>query len=40
MIDLEGSRDLDRYPRDGLLGRIWERRHNASAYDAANLERE
>ena len=29
--------DLDRYPHDVLLGRIWELRHNASAYDAAYL---
>ncbi len=27
--------DLSRYPHDVLLGRIWELRHNASAYDAA-----
>jgi len=29
--------DLIRYPHDVLLGRIWELRHNASAYDAAYL---
>jgi predicted nucleic acid-binding protein len=29
--------DLDRYPHDVLLDRIWELRHNASAYDAAYL---
>lgn len=29
--------DLNRYPHDLLLGRIWELRHNASAYDAAYL---
>jgi predicted nucleic acid-binding protein len=29
--------DLNRYPHDVLLGRIWELRHNASAYDAAYL---
>jgi predicted nucleic acid-binding protein len=36
---LEDLRDLDlnRYPHDVLLGRIWELRHNASAYDAAYL---
>ncbi len=36
---LEDLRDLDlnRYPHDVLLGRIWELRHNASAYDAADL---
>ncbi len=36
---LEDLRDLDlnRYPHDVLLGRIWEVRHNASAYDAAYL---
>ncbi len=34
---LDDLRDLDlnRYPHDVLLGRIWELRHNASAYDAA-----
>jgi len=36
---LEDLRDLDlnRYPHDVLLERIWELRHNASAYDAAYL---
>jgi len=36
---LEDLRDLDlnRYPHDVLLGRIWELRNNASAYDAAYL---
>ncbi len=36
---LEDLRDLDlnRYPHDVLLGRIWELRQNASAYDAAYL---
>jgi predicted nucleic acid-binding protein len=36
---LEDLRDLDlnRHPHDVLLGRIWERQHNASAYDAAYL---
>lgn len=36
---LEDLRDLDlnRYPHDVLLGRIWELRHNTSAYDAAYL---
>jgi len=36
---LEDLKDLDlnRYPHDVLLGRIWELRHNASAYDAAYL---
>ena len=36
---LEDLRDLDlnRYPHDVLLDRIWELRHNASAYDAAYL---
>ncbi len=36
---LEDLRDLDlnRYPHDVLLGRIWELRHNVSAYDAAYL---
>jgi predicted nucleic acid-binding protein len=29
--------DVDRYPHDVLLGRIWELRHNASAYGAAYL---
>jgi predicted nucleic acid-binding protein len=29
--------DLNRYPHDVLLTRIWELRHNASAYDAAYL---
>lgn len=29
--------DLNRYPHDVLLSRIWELRHNASAYDAAYL---
>lgn len=29
--------DLNRYPHDVLLNRIWELRHNASAYDAAYL---
>lgn len=28
---------LDRYPHDILLPRIWELRHNVSAYDAAYL---
>lgn len=32
-----GDLDLDRYPHDVLLGRIWELRHNASAYDASYL---
>lgn len=34
---LEDLRDLDlnRYPHDVLLGRIWELRHDASAFDAA-----
>jgi predicted nucleic acid-binding protein len=36
---LDDLRDLDlnRYTHDVLLGRIWELRHNASAYDAAYL---
>ena len=36
---LDDLRDLDlnRYPHDVLLDRIWELRHNASAYDAAYL---
>jgi len=36
---LDDLRDLDlnRYPHDMLLDRIWELRHNASAYDAAYL---
>jgi predicted nucleic acid-binding protein len=36
---LDDLRDLDlnRYPHDVLLGRIWELRHNSSAYDAAYL---
>jgi predicted nucleic acid-binding protein len=36
---LEELRDLDlnRYPHDVLLERIWELRHDASAYDAAYL---
>jgi predicted nucleic acid-binding protein len=36
---LDDLRDLDlnRYPHDLLLGRIWELRHNASACDAAYL---
>jgi len=36
---LDDLRDLDlnRYPHDVLLERIWELRHNASAYDAAYL---
>jgi predicted nucleic acid-binding protein len=36
---LDDFRDLDlnRYPQDVLLDRIWELRHNASAYDAAYL---
>ena len=36
---LDDLRDLDlnRYPHDVLLGRIWELRHNASAYDAVYL---
>ena len=36
---LDDLRDLDlsRYPHDVLLGRIWELRQNASAYDAAYL---
>lgn len=29
--------DLNRYPHDVLLDRIWELRHNVSAYDAAYL---
>jgi predicted nucleic acid-binding protein len=29
--------DLNRYPHDVLVDRIWELRHNASAYDAAYL---
>jgi predicted nucleic acid-binding protein len=29
--------DLNRYPHDVLLARIWELRHDASAYDAAYL---
>ena len=29
--------DLNRYSHDLLLSRIWELRHNASAYDAAYL---
>jgi len=34
---LDDLRDLDlyRYPHDLLLGRIWELRHKASAYDTA-----
>lgn len=32
-----GDLDLNRYPHVLLLGRIWELRHNASAYDAAYL---
>lgn len=36
---LDDLRDLDlnRYPHDVLLDRIWELRHNTSAYDAAYL---
>lgn len=36
---LDDFRDLDlsRYPHDVLLDRIWELRHNASAYDASYL---
>jgi predicted nucleic acid-binding protein len=36
---LEDFRDLDlnRYPHDVLLDRIWELRHHVSAYDAAYL---
>ena len=36
---LDDLRDLDlnRYPHDVLIDRIWELRHNASAYDAAYL---
>ena len=36
---LDDLRDLDlnRYPHDVLLSRIWELRQNASAYDAAYL---
>lgn len=36
---LEDFRDLDlnRYPHDVFLARIWELRHNVSAYDAAYL---
>jgi predicted nucleic acid-binding protein len=34
---LGGPRDLNRYPHDVLLDRIWELRHDASAYDAAYL---
>jgi predicted nucleic acid-binding protein len=36
---LEDLRDLDlnRYPHDVLLSRIWELRNDASAYDAAYL---
>jgi predicted nucleic acid-binding protein len=36
---LDDLRDLDlnRYPHDVLLGRIWELRSNASVYDAAYL---
>jgi predicted nucleic acid-binding protein len=29
--------DLSRYPHDALLDRIWELRHNVSAYDAAYI---
>ena len=29
--------DLNHYPHDVLLGRIWALRHNATAYDAAYL---
>lgn len=38
-LALEDLRDLDlnRYPHDVLMGRIWELRPNASAYDAAYL---
>jgi predicted nucleic acid-binding protein len=32
-----GDLDLNRYPHDVLLDRIWELRHKASAYDAAYL---
>ncbi|MCP3982689.1 MAG: type II toxin-antitoxin system VapC family toxin [bacterium] len=28
---------IRRYPHDMLLGRIWQLRHNATAYDAAYL---
>ena len=36
---LDDFRDLDmnRYPHDVLLPRIWELRHNVSSYDAAYL---
>jgi len=36
---VEDFRDLDlnRYPHDVFLGRIWELRHNVSAYDAVYL---
>lgn len=36
-LDDLGDLDLNRYPHDVLLGRIWELRHNASACDAAYL---
>jgi predicted nucleic acid-binding protein len=36
-LDDLGDLDLNRYPHDVLLGRIWELRHNASAYEAAYL---
>lgn len=33
LLDLE----VERYPHDALLPRIWDLRHNATAYDAAYL---
>ena len=37
MLDDLRDLDLNRYPHDVLLNRIWELRNNASAYDAAYL---
>ena len=36
LTDLSGF-PIHRYPHDALLPRIWELRHNVSAYDAAYL---
>jgi predicted nucleic acid-binding protein len=36
-LALAGGLDLQRYPHTDLLPRIWELRHNATAYDAAYL---
>ena len=36
-LALAAGLDLQRYPHTDLLPRIWELRHNATAYDAAYL---